>query len=63
MRASVAVGIHFVVDPAVSGQLPEARRFLDKTKQFAETQDEFRFRALCTRALGEVAFLKSRIRN
>ena len=41
-----------------SGQLSEARRFLDKTKQFAETQGEFRFRALCTRALGEVAFLK-----
>ena len=41
-----------------SGQLPEARWFFDNTKHFAEIQGEFRFRALCTRTLGEVAFLK-----
>jgi tetratricopeptide (TPR) repeat protein len=42
----------------ISGQLPEARQFFETTKQVAETQDEFHFRAFCTRALGEVAFLE-----
>jgi tetratricopeptide (TPR) repeat protein len=42
----------------LSGQLPEARQFFENTKQFAESQDEFHFRAFCTRALGEVAFLE-----
>ena len=42
----------------ISGQLPEARQLFDKTKQFAENQGEFRLRAMCTRALGEVAFLE-----
>ena len=41
-----------------SCQLPEVRQLFEKTKQFAETQGEFHFRALCTRALGEVAFLE-----
>ncbi|KIJ64063.1 hypothetical protein HYDPIDRAFT_112592 [Hydnomerulius pinastri MD-312] len=42
----------------MSRQLPEARQFFEKTKQFTETQNEFHFRAFCTRALGEVAFLE-----
>ena len=42
----------------ISGQLTEARQFFERTKQFAETQGEFHFRAFCTRALGEVAFLE-----
>jgi ATP/maltotriose-dependent transcriptional regulator MalT len=42
----------------ISGQLPEARQFFETTKQVAETQGEFHFRAFCTRALGEVAFLE-----
>jgi tetratricopeptide (TPR) repeat protein len=42
----------------ISGRLPEARQFFEKTKQFVETQDEFHFRAFCARALGEVAFLE-----
>jgi tetratricopeptide (TPR) repeat protein len=43
----------------ISGQLSEARQLFEKTKQFAESQDEFHFRAFCTRALGEVAFLEN----
>ena len=41
-----------------SGQLVEARQLFETTKQFTETQDEFHFRAFCTRALGEVGFLE-----
>ena len=41
-----------------SGQLAEARQLFETTKQFTETQDEFHFRAFCTRALGEVGFLE-----
>jgi tetratricopeptide (TPR) repeat protein len=43
----------------ISGQLSEARRFFENTKQFAGTQGEFHVRAFCTRALGEIAFLEN----
>ncbi|KIJ64022.1 hypothetical protein HYDPIDRAFT_28916 [Hydnomerulius pinastri MD-312] len=42
----------------MSGQLPEAHQFFEKTREFAETQGKFHIRAFCTRALGEVAFLE-----
>jgi tetratricopeptide (TPR) repeat protein len=42
----------------ISGQLSKARQFFETTKRFAESQDEFHFRAFCARTLGEVAFLE-----